>query len=137
MAIEGRVARILGDEAVVINCGSAQGVREGMRFVVFSELDDVADPETGSSLRRLEIVKARVVASHVQENMTICEAERAAGGMSFEDPTQHTLSAEMVAVSMHERAREPAKLKVDRSQVTGLPRAEPVTVGDRVRSVGD
>ncbi len=137
MAIEGRVARILGDEAVVINRGSAQGVREGMRFVVFSELDDVADPETGSSLGRLEIVKARVVASHVQENMTICEAERAAGPASFEDPTQHTLSAEMVAVSMHERAREPAKLSVDRSQVTGLPRAEPVTVGDRVRSVGD
>ncbi|MHC5058891.1 MAG: hypothetical protein ACYTKD_29905 [Planctomycetota bacterium] len=134
MAIEGLVARILNDESVVINCGSAHGVKEGMRFAIFTELDEVKDPETGSSLGKLELVKARVVASHVQESMTICEAEPPAGPVSFEDPTQHTLSAEMIAVSLHSRGAR-GKLKVERAEVAGLPEAGPITVADRVRSV--
>jgi len=134
MPIEGLVARILNDEKVVINRGSAHGVKEGMRFAIFTELDDVKDPETGSPLGKLELVKARVVASHVQENMATVVAEPRVGPVSFEDPTQHTLSAEMIAVSLHSRgARE--KLNVDRGQVSGLPEVGPIVVGDRVRSV--
>ena len=75
MAIEGLVARILNDESVVINRGSAHGVKEGMRFAIFTELDEVKDPETGESIGKLELVKARVVAMHVQENMATAEAE--------------------------------------------------------------
>ncbi|MHC4253312.1 MAG: hypothetical protein ACYS9X_29685 [Planctomycetota bacterium] len=134
MAIEGLIARILNDESVVINRGSAHGVKEGMRFAIFTELDEVKDPETGSSMGRLELVKARVVASHVQENMTICEAEPPVGPATFEDPTQHTLSAEMIAVSLHSRGAR-GKLKVERGQVAGLPKAGPIAVGDRARSV--
>jgi len=134
MAIEGLVARILNDESIVINRGSAHGVREGMRFAIFTELEEVKDPETGASLGRLELVKARVVASHVQENMTTAEAEPPVGPASFEDPTQHTLSAEMIAVSLHSRGAR-GKLDVERSDVAGLPKAAPIAVGDRVRSV--
>ena len=135
LAIEGRVARILNDRSIVINRGSGGGVREGMRFVVFTELDDVADPESGESLGRLELVKARVVASHVQEKMTVCTAEPEGGPAPAEDAAHHTLSAEMVAVSMHARAGEAGKLDVARSDITGLPKAGPIAVGDRVRSV--
>ena len=134
MAIEGLVARILNEESVVINRGSAHGVKEGMRFAIFAELDEVKDPETGASLGRLELVKTRVVASHVQESMTTCDAEPPTGPVSFDDPTQHTLSAEMIAVSLHSRGAR-GKLKVERGQIDGLPTAAPIAVGDRVRSV--
>ena len=134
MAIEGLVARILNDESIVVNRGSAHGVKEGMRFAIFTELDEVKNPETGSSMGKLELVKARVVAAHVQENMTICEAEPPVGPATFEDPTQHTLSAEMIAVSLHSRGAR-GKLKVERGQIDGLPTAAPIAVGDRVRSV--
>jgi len=133
MPIEGQVARILDDESIVVNRGSADGVREGMRFVVFAEHDEVTDPATGRSLGRIEIVKARVVAAHVQERMATLRAEAAAARAASEDPTQRTLSSEMVAVSMSERSQ--AKLNVDRSAMTGTPKAGPVTLGDRVRSV--
>ncbi len=134
MAIEGLVARILNDESIVINRGSAHGVKEGMRFAIFTELEEIKDPETGSSLGKLELVKARVVAMHVQENMATAEAEPPVGPATFEDPTEHTLSAEMIAVSLHSSGGR-GKLKVDSGQVAGLPEAGPITVGDHVRSV--
>lgn len=133
MAIEGRVARILGEQAIVVNRGSAHGVKEGVRFVVFSELDEIKDPETGGSLGKLEVVKARVVAAHVQENMTTCTSEPPEGPEAPEDPMTHTLSAEMIATSLSSRKRR--KLPVDRAQMAGLPRVGPIAVGDRVRSV--
>ena len=140
MAVTGQVARILSDESIVINRGSEHGVKPGDRFVVFASGDEVTDPETGSSLGKLEIVKARVVAAHVQDEMTTCVAEPEAEAVSFDDPTQHTLSAEMVAVSMSggkgvAGRRRAGKMDVDRSAASGVPRSGPVAVGDRVRSV--
>lgn len=134
MSVTGRVARILSDQSVVINRGSEHGVKTGDRFVIFAESDEVTDPESGESLGSLEIVKARVVAAHVQENMTTCVGEPDAEPVSFDDPTQHTLSAEMVAVSMLAGRRKAGKMQVDRSAASGVPQAGPVAVGDRVRS---
>jgi hypothetical protein len=135
MAVTGQVARILSDESVVINRGSAHGVKQGDRFVVFTDADEVTDPETGESLGRIEIVKARLVALHVQEKMTTCVAGSEVEPTPYEDPTQHTLSAEMVAVSMVGGRRKAGKIDVDRSAASGLPRTGQVTVGDRVKSV--
>jgi len=134
MAIQGSVARILGSDALVINRGLQQGVREGMRFVVFVELDEVTDPEDGSSLGRLEVVKARVVATHVQEKMAVCGplAETLA---ETENPLHHTLSSEMIAVSLAQRGQTGGSLNVDRQAVAGVPQVGPIQVGDRVRSV--
>ncbi len=142
MAVNGVVAQILSDEKIVVNRGSSHGVKPGDRFVVFAEGDEVADPETGASLGRLEVVKARVVAAHVQEKMSTCvaEPEEFVGPKSplssSDDPTQHTLSAEMVAVSMLSGRRKAGKMEVDRSAASGLPQTGPVKVGDLVRSAG-
>jgi hypothetical protein len=135
MALEGSVARIVSEHELVINRGAADGVREGQRFVVFVALDEVTDPETGSSLGNLEIVKARLVALHVQERMTVCGPSRDTTASSEEDPTQRTLSAEMVAVSMSSSRRPGPTLNVDRSSMTGVPRVGPIAVGDRVRAI--
>jgi hypothetical protein len=130
MAIAGKVAKIVNETTVVINVGAKDGVKDGMRFVIVAEGEEVKDPDTGESLGKWEVVKGRVVASHVQENMAVCEAEppKREGGLS-----SRTLSAAMIEVSMaggHE-----GKLNVRTGEVSGTPQVGPITVGDRVRSV--
>jgi len=139
MAIEGKVARILDEYSVIINRGSADGVADGMRFVVFTEVDEVADPDTGDSLGKWELIKGRLSAAHVQERMTVCSAEAKAEEVAQGDPSTHTLSAEMIKVSMPAKAGGPAgeKLNVKKSDLSGVPATKPIAVGDRVRSVGE
>lgn len=129
MSIEGQIAKIVDESALIINRGSTHGVKTGMHFAVFVEVDDVADPATGQSLGKWELVKGLLAAAHVQENMSVCTP--ATDPEKPQDLT-HTLSAEMVAVSM---ARGGGKLDVDRSQLSGRPATGPVRVGDQVRSV--
>ena len=139
MPIEGKIAKILDEFNIIVNKGRADGVAEGMRFVVYAEVDEVTDPETGESLGNWELIKGRLAASHVQDKMTVCSAEtRPADVPDGYDPRTHTLSAEMIAVSMMSRGAkaDQEKLDIDRSSLSGIPSAKPITVGDRVRSVG-
>ncbi|MHC4914137.1 MAG: hypothetical protein ACYTGB_01490 [Planctomycetota bacterium] len=131
MSIEGLVARIVDESALIINRGAEHGVRAGMRFAVFAEVEDVADPETGEPLGKWELVKGLVAAAHVQERMSVC-GPLPAEAVGRDDT--HTLSYEMVAVSMSLGKGE-GRLDVDRSQASGRPKAGPIKVGDRVRSV--
>jgi len=137
MPIEGKIAKILDEYRVIINRGAADGVKAGMCFVIFSEVDEVSDPETGRSLGRWEMVKGRLAAGHVQEHMAVCSPEEPpANPQEKRDPSTNVLSAQMIAVSMQgPGGAAGAKLNVDHSAVSGLPVAKPVTVGDRVRSV--
>lgn len=135
MPIVGKVAKILDEVRLVINRGSRDGVRPGMRFVAYAEVEDVADPETGESLGKWELVKGRLLAAHVQERMTVCAPEPESA-TAAEGQGDRVLSWEMVAVSMMDRKRAgSAGLKVDASQMSGLPEAGPVRVGDPVRSL--
>lgn len=62
---------------VVINKGSTSGVREGMRYLIYNNGEEIVDPETKASLGTLEIVCGKGVVLHVQENMsTIKSTER-------------------------------------------------------------
>ena len=56
MPIIGKVAKILDEVKVVINRGSKDGVKPGMRFVAYAEADEVTDPDTGESLGKWELV---------------------------------------------------------------------------------
>ena len=101
MSIEGQVAGIVDASTLLINRGERHGVRPGMRFAVFAEVEEVRDPASGESLGRWELVKGTVAAVHVQPLLTICgpvPEEAPAGGES------RTLSAEMAAASMPGRA---------------------------------
>jgi len=129
MSIEGQVAGIVDGSTLLINRGERHGVRPGMRFAVFAEVEEVRDPASGESLGRWELVKGTVLAVHVQPQLTVCgpvPEEVPAGGES------RTLSAEMAAASMP--GRGPGALQVDQSQMSGRPAAGPIRVGDRVRS---
>src|SRR3954464_3175528 len=72
MAVEGKVAKILGNNEIVINRGSGQGVRRGMLFEVFApEGEEVWDPDTGETLGTVEDVKAKAEVTEVKEKLAI------------------------------------------------------------------
>ena len=132
MAVEGQVAKIIDETALIINRGSKDGVTQGMCFAVFVEVEDVVDPETKKSLGKWELVKSQVVAGHVQEGLSIC-APAPRPKAPAADPT-YTLSASMIEASLGTGGAE--KMSVDRAQLSGRPAAGPIRVGDHVRSVG-
>ena len=107
--IEGKVAKILNDQTMILNIGRAAGVAQGMIFCIFAPVEDVTDPETGESLGSWEAVKGYVQATHPQERLTVCS-----GGPLAK-----------------------ARLNVDASQVAGMPEVGPITLGDSARSVDE
>ena len=136
--VEGKVAKILDDQTLVLNVGSAQGVAQGMVFSVFAPVEEVKDPDSGESLGAWEAVKGYVQATHPQERLTVCRAY-VPQQPETTDPKErgtHVLSAEMVEVSMLRGGSQPkSRLNVDRTQLSGMPEVGPIRVGDRARSV--
>ncbi|MDP9485467.1 MAG: hypothetical protein M3Q49_06700 [Actinomycetota bacterium] len=71
MAVEGKVAKILGSE-IVINRGRREGVRRGMLFEVFApEGEEVWDPDTGETLGTVEDVKAQAEVTEVKDRLAV------------------------------------------------------------------
>ena len=76
MAIEGKVAKILGNNEIVINRGRNEGVLAGMLFEVFApEGEEVWDPDTGETLGTVEDVKARAEATEVKERLAVARLQ--------------------------------------------------------------
>ena len=73
--IQTKVARVVSPTELILAAGSNDGVEEGMEFVVYSLSDAITDPDTGEDLGRVEIVKARVIAAHVQERITVARTK--------------------------------------------------------------
>lgn len=72
MAVEGKVAKILGRGEIVLNRGREHGVRQGMLFEVFSpEGEEVWDPDTGETLGTVENVKAKAEVTEVKDRLAI------------------------------------------------------------------
>ena len=64
-----KVARVIDNFTLVLNKGAADGVKEGQRFLVYGTGEVIADPDTGDSLGRLEIVRGTGKVTHLQEKM--------------------------------------------------------------------
>ena len=78
MAVEGKVAKILGNE-IVINRGRREGIRQGMLFEVFApEGEEVWDPDTGETLGTVEDVKAQAEVTEVKERLAIARLQNSA-----------------------------------------------------------
>ena len=72
MAVECKVAKILGKGEVVLNRGREHGVRQGMLFEIFApEGEEVWDPDTGETLGTVEDVKAKAEVTEVKERLAI------------------------------------------------------------------
>ena len=133
--IEGKVAAVIDDTTLVLNVGSEQGVQEGMAFAIFALHGEIADPDSGQPLGRWEAVKARVVATHVQERL--CTVRAPVVGEAPVVGDTRPLSAMMVE---HSVARAPGqeqwqRLEVRGTDVQGRPQNQPITVGDGARSL--
>lgn len=128
--IEGKIAKIVDEYTVILNVGSKDGVKEGMTFVIFDQGDEVMDPDTGESLGQWEIVKGRVMVSHVQERISTASTP------PKESVSSGTLSALMAEVSKGSPGSGPRgeALAVRRTDLSGRPQVAPISVGDRVRS---
>lgn len=137
--IEGKVAKIIDEKTMVINVGGAAGVKPGMLFVIFADMDEVKDPDTGEVLGSWEAIKGHVQAAHVQERLSVCApaVPKAAGAEKTEGGSR-VLSAEMIAASFTSAggAGSP-KLNVRTADVSGLPEIGPIAVGDKVRSISE
>lgn len=76
MAVEGKVAKILGNNEIVINRGRAAGVRQGMVFEVFApEGEEVWDPDTGETLGTVEDVKAKAEVTEVKDRLAVARLQ--------------------------------------------------------------
>ena len=72
MAVEGKVAKILGKGEIVLNRGRSHGVRTGMLFEIFApEGEEVWDPDTGETLGTVEDVKAKAEVTEVKEKLAV------------------------------------------------------------------
>ncbi len=134
--IEGKVARILSENVIILNVGANAGVKPGAAFVVFARGEEVIDPETGEALGCWEVPKGHLRATHVQERMTTCESFLPGAKPAEQaDKGTNVLSAALIAHSMRpetwRKSRVP--LSVNRSDVSGMPSIGPISIGDPVR----
>jgi hypothetical protein len=62
-----KVAKIIDDFTIVINKGKKDGLTAGQRFQVYAIGDEIIDPDTNSSLGKLEIIKGTGRIVHLQD----------------------------------------------------------------------
>jgi len=89
-----KVVKVEDKFTVVINKGSSTGLKEGDQFIVAGIGDVIMDPDTNEELGSLEIVRGKVVASHVQEKiatMKSCDVERSSGKREIKKVTSKSV----------------------------------------------
>ena len=75
--IRGKVARVLNNKKVALNRGVNDGVRVGMVFSILSPYgSDIRDPDTGETLGAVEMSKATVKVTDVQERLSVASTFR-------------------------------------------------------------
>jgi len=105
---EGKIAAILSAVKVVINRGSKDGVEEGDRFLIYSELGPFSDPDTKQDLGTTKQVWGQVVVSTVELRFCIAETERRLRNPFLDSPGIAALLGTTV---------QQIKLPVDESQI--------------------
>jgi len=78
----GKVVKVEDKFTVIANKGALSGVKEGDKFIVVGIGDVILDPDSGEELERLEIVRGKVLATHIQDKiatMKSCDYDRSTG----------------------------------------------------------
>lgn len=131
----GQVVKILDDQRLVANRGSADGWAKGDLMVVYEEGEEVQDPTTGESLGKLELVKAEVEAVHVQERLTVLVSRASSSPELPHTVLSAVLSRTPSGAMPGTPSGQPGRLFVRLDQVSGMPSASPIAIGDSVRKV--
>ncbi len=134
--IEGKVAAVIDDTTLVLNIGSEQGVVEGVAFAIFATHGQIVDPDSGEALGLWEMVKAQVIATHVQPRLCTVRAPIVGDGAMGSDA--RPLSTLMVEHSISSaKEDEWQRLDVRGVDISGRPKSQPIAVGDAARSLAD
>ena len=70
-----KVAKVVDRFTLVINNGKADGIKEGQRFLVYGYGEEIKDPETQTSLGRLEIVRGTGRVTHLQSSIATIKSD--------------------------------------------------------------
>lgn len=75
--IRGKVARVLTTREVALNKGSTDGVRVGMVLkILTTKGSEIEDPDTGEVIGSVELEKARVRVTSVQDRVSVASTFR-------------------------------------------------------------
>jgi hypothetical protein len=129
--IQTKVARIIDPTLVVLAAGENDGVKEGMEFVIYDLSDQILDPETKEDLGRIELVKGRVVAEHVQDKITIARTPSRQVERTINPLAGLLAASSLWTQTVKENIRD--QLKVEGA--VAIQKDQIVRVGDLVRSV--
>src|SRR5699024_11343203 len=74
---EFKIVKILDVYNVVINAGLSHGLKQGDQFQILDkEGSDVIDPDTQEVIGKLDLIKATVSVTELQEKMCICSSQQ-------------------------------------------------------------
>ncbi len=125
--VTGRIVKGLAEDRWVLNLGLEAGLSMDDRFVVFELGEEVTDPETGTSLGALELVKGYARAVHVQPTMSILVVETRVGQPQPKSASSPKVLSAILAQT-ETGARKPKR-------GSARPRSTEPAVGDHVRRV--
>ena len=128
--IEGKIAKIIDENTVVINRGLEHAVEEDMRFVIYEPGEEIKDPDTNKSLGPFENVKAKVEVVNVQEKFSTAE--------TYETQTM-TMPAIQQALTQLRGQTTRKELPLDEETSARLQKGlrPSVKIGDLVRQILD
>jgi len=132
--IQTKVARVVSPTELVLAAGAKDGVEEGMEFIVYTLSDSVWDPDTGEDLGQIEIVKAKLVAAHVQEHMTIARTKSKSVKRIIDPLAPITELIAMVSIPHPFQRLEVSEMVFDQMPIE---RAEAITARDVIVRIGD
>lgn len=124
--LRGKIAKILSQTKIVINIGNKQGVKIGMKFVIYDEGEMIFDPEDNQPIEKIELVKGNFEITQVQEKTSIGESYKietkyfpglyesleamASFGGKYVENTK--VSVPLTKAIILEEVKEPTQLKV-------------------------
>lgn len=118
---EFRIAKIIDETAFIINGGKEDGITNGDRFTILGKRGEhVFDPDDGSDLGTIDVIKGEIIASTVYPRMTLCKTQ-------VQNIALNSLNA-FGSLFKH------VELNVDQTQITGglITIDDPIKVGDLV-----
>ena len=110
------------EDGLVLNIGMDQGVKKGMRFVIYEETQHIIDAH-GKDLGPLEIPKAEVEIVDVQEKLSLAK------NADVRNVTWGAISAMSQAMQVRR------ELLVDEKQITKISVDLYIKKGDKVRQI--
>lgn len=132
--IYAKIVQIISNTQVIIDKGEVNGIKIGMKFVIYDEGEEILDPVTKVSLGKFEIQKGNVIVKQTMPGMSLLETEEKL------EKRESALSEAMKTISGYnltytiERVKQ--KLEIDPKSINvTLFKKRLVSVGDKVRSV--